>query len=261
MSTIRSLSALATAILLLAFTAYAQQTAVPAAPPDANLYTNYSFSTGYQNVNWIVCGSTQSTSGCYDFGSMGPFGKAGALIEGNQAVNTTTNTVTRLIFVVDIAAGSSGTDTILYVYKKTDVITSTFDTVTVTLLRSVPLTLIGGSTAICSLAANNGFLFIGTDQTPFAVRVQKSNMAVTQVGGFSPPINVTSITSDKYGFVTVTFGGSFNGGFYAFGPTGSLVEDGGGSDFMLSTTAGLTTTNLPQSGAFPAGRMLVHAKE
>ncbi len=83
------------------------------------------------------------------------------------------------------------------------------------------------------MAANPQFLFVGTDRSPQGVEVNKRNLTFSQVGGFSPPINVTAITADRYGYVTLTCG-SFSGGqsgFYLFGPDGSLQEDGGGADF------------------------------
>jgi len=176
----------------------------------------------------------------------------------------TTNTVTRKIYVVDVASGSSGTGVTLYVYKKTDTITASFDTISVKLVNTVTLSLIGGTSAVCSMAANSGFLFIGTDQSPQAVRVQKSNLSTTLVGGFSPPINVTSITSDKYGYVTVTFGGFTGGedGFYTFGPNGQSEGDGGGAWFMLSTDTGLSTSSLPpvSAGVNLAERLQVRPK-
>jgi hypothetical protein len=258
MSTLRNRSALAAAMLVLISLAPLSLSAATA--PDANLYISYSFGTGYQNVYWTVCGSTADSEGCYDSGSMGPFGKAGALIEGNPSVDASTSTVTRYVYIVDIAAGS-GTDVALNVYKRTDVVTSSFDTTTITLEKNVPLTLTGGATAICSMAANSEYLFIGTDQSPFAIKVKKNTLATTTVGGFSPPENVTSITADKYGFVTVTFGGSFSGGFYTYDPTGALAEDGGGSEFMLNTSVALTTTNLPTSDAFPTTRLQVRPKK
>lgn len=179
-------------------------------------------------------------------------------------MNFSTSTVTRFIYVVDSAVGG-GTGVSLSVYKKTDTITSSFDTTKVTLVKTVSLPLTGGVGAVTSMAANNGFLFIGTNQSPFAYRVQKSNLAVTQVGGFSPPINVTSITSDKYGYVTVTFGGEvlndLNGN-YQFGPDGNSVGDGGGAWFMLSTDVALTTGTLPPaSNFFPADRLVVRPKK
>ncbi|RDD81214.1 hypothetical protein DVJ77_12890 [Dyella tabacisoli] len=192
---------------------------------------------------------------------MGPFGRAGALIEGNESVDATTSTVTRNIYVVDEAAGS-GAGVTLYVYKKTDVVGPLFDTVTISLTNTITLPLTGGLSAKTYLAADDGFLFIGTNQSPFAVRVQKSNLAISQIGGFSPPINVSSITSNKYGYVTVTFGGiGGSDGFYVFAPNGNVTEDGGGADFMVSNSTGLSTANLAATSAIPAVRMHIQLKD
>jgi hypothetical protein len=233
----------------------------PGPPPDSNLFTTYSFYSTYTNVNWIVCGSTQETEGCYDAGSLGPFGHAGALIEGNESVSG--NTVKRNIFVVDDADGG-GTGVKLYVYTKTDVITPTFDTTTVSLTNTVTLPLTGGAHVTTYMAADDGFLFIGTNQSQSAVRVQKSDLAVGQIGGFSPPINVSSITSNKYGYVAVTFGGiSGSDGSYEFDPFGNLTEGGGGADFVLSNSNGFSTANLvpTTSSANLAARMKVKFKK
>jgi len=265
MAKLRNQFALTSLIFLLAIAAvapaYGQNAAPPPTPPpDSTLYTSYFSGSGYQNISWVVCGSTQQSSGCYSSGSLGPFGRAGALIEGNQSVQG--NTVTRAIYVVDIGSGSGGNGVTLYVYKKTDTVTSSYDTAVTTLTKTVTLPLIGGRTAICSMAANNGYLFIGTNQSPQAVRVQKSNLTLTQVGGFSPPINVTSITADKYGYVAVTFGGFTSGlsGNYEFGPNGQGVGDGGGAWFMLNNRIGLSTTTLPTSDFMPAERLVVRPK-
>lgn len=235
-------------VLLFGSLAYAQK---PTTPPDATLYTSYFSGTGYTNVSWIVCGSTSQTEGCYGSGSLGPFGSAGALMEGNPSYNGTT--VTRAIYVVDTASGTGGTGVTLYIYKKVDMVSSSSDTVTVTLLHTVPLPLTGGSGVLASMAGNNGFLFIGTNQSPQAVEVQKSNLTVTMIGGFSPPINVTGISADMYGYVTVTFGGFTTGenGFYTFGPTGAGVGDGGGAWFMLNTMTAVQTATLPPSAGAP----------
>ncbi|WP_266159597.1 hypothetical protein [Dyella silvatica] len=267
MSKTRTQCALLAASLLLAVTAALPASAqlataaiTPATPPDSNLFTTYSFNNTYTSAYLSVCGSTQGSEGCYGGGSIGPFGRAGALIEGNESVDVATGTVTRYIYVVDEAV-NNGTGVTLYVYKKTDVVTSTFDTVNISLANTVVLPLKGGVSAKTYMAADNDFLFIGTDQSSFAVRVQKSNLAINQVGGFSPPINVSAITSDKYGFVTVTFGGiSGSDGFYTFGPNGSMVEDGGGADFMVGNSTGLSTANLATTSATPTVRMHVRFK-
>lgn len=215
-------------------------------PPDATLFTTYQING--TTVQLQVCGSTQQSSGCYGSATLGPFGTVGALIEGIQSVNSLTNTVTRYIYALDIAAGTNADAVYLYVYKKTDTITSTSDTVKVTLFKTVTLPLTGGSTASASMAANTKFLFIGTNQSTQSVRLQKSNFAIAQSGNFSPPIPVTAITADRYGYVTVTFGnfsGSGNTGFIVYGPDGSAQEDGGGAAFMLSTDQAVLPTTLP----------------
>jgi YD repeat-containing protein len=208
----------------------------PAAPIDSTLYTNYFLDTDHTLATWIVCGSLPKTSGCYGSGILGPFGKVGALIEGYPTTDQSTSTVTRYIYVVDVAAGTNQNAVTLYVYKKTDVITPSDDTVTVTLFNTVDLPLTGGAPALASMAANKKFLVIGTSRTDHAVQVQKNNFAITEIGGFSPPINVSAITANQYGYITVSFG-SMNGsnGFVVLSPQGGTVATGGGYDFMAGT--------------------------
>ena len=54
------------------------------------------------------------------------------------------------------------------------------------------------------MAANDGFIFVGTDASPNAVKVNKLTYSLTKLGGFSPPLPVTAITANDYGYVTVT---------------------------------------------------------
>jgi hypothetical protein len=236
------------AIILLTFAAIpplqAQELAAQTTAIDSTLYTTYS--GGRTTVYWTVCGATQQSEGCYDSGSIGPFVGVGAMLEGDPSVKG--NEVTRLIYVVD---SGSATSVKLYVYRKVDTITVDFDTTTVTLARTVTLPLIGGNSVVCFMAANRGFLFIATDQTSYAVEVRKSKLSVSNVGGFSPPINVTSITADQYGYVTVTQAG----GFTVLGPDGLLQEDGGGTDFVLNTVQAVSATALLATDAPPAPRL------
>jgi hypothetical protein len=234
-----------TLIALFALPALAQVTAVASGPPDANLYTSYYTNANYQSISYLVCGSTSTTEGCYGSGSIGLFGRVGSMIEGNPSV--TGGTVVRFVYVVDVASGSSSNGVTLLVYKKIDKVTSSSDATTFTLTNTVTLPLTGGTKAQGFMAANNSFLFIGTDQSPQAVEVQKRNLNVLTIGGFSPPINVSAITANKYGFVAVTFGGSSNnvGGTYWYAPNGGGVQDGGGAYFMLDTINGVSTTGLP----------------
>ncbi len=69
--------------LICANVSYGQNSPAPAAsgsPIDATLYTTYTIDSAHTSVTWIVCGSTQNTSGCYASGNLGPFAKVGALI-------------------------------------------------------------------------------------------------------------------------------------------------------------------------------------
>jgi hypothetical protein len=240
------ISRILTASALLVLSALAAQSQTPAAP-DANLYTNYFGSA--TSVSWIVCGATQQSSGCYDSGSIGPFVSVGAMLESNPQVSG--SVVTRFIYVVD--AGASPVT--LYVYKKTDTISSSFDTTVVTLFKTVSLSQLVGGSVTTFMAANNKYLYIGTSLSPNAVYVSKGTLKVTEIGGFSPPLNITSITSNQYGYVTVTQGNGLFTGFNVFGPTGGAVEGGGGSEFMLGTTQAVPASSLVLSDTAPTIHM------
>lgn len=102
--------------------AIAQESSAATTAPDATLSTSYYLGTGYKNVYYFVCGSTQETDGCYASGALGPFVHAGALIEGNAHIEG--NSVIRDIYVVDIGNESATSEVELYVYKKIDIVTA-----------------------------------------------------------------------------------------------------------------------------------------
>src|SRR5262249_14313275 len=107
--------------------------ATPAATPiDATLYTRFDTDPNQRIIDWNVCGSRPDSSGCYGSGRLGPFGRAGALMEGEPTTNRIANTVTRAIYVLDPASGPNQNEVVLYVYTKVDTITTDSDTVTVT---------------------------------------------------------------------------------------------------------------------------------
>jgi len=228
-------------------------------PPDANLFTTYTAGTGYQSINWMVCGSTEQSEGCYSFGTIGPFGEVGAMIEGDPSVKDTT--VTRDIYVVDVAAGTSGKDVELYVYRKTDSISSSYDSATVVLVKSMALPLVGGAKAKAFIVANAHYLYVGTNRSAVVEQVLKSTLGATQIGGFAA--NLTTITADSYGNVTITYGDFTSGAssFVVYSADGAFLEDGGGASFLLNTVTGLSTSTLPTTDAsVPAARLGVHAK-
>jgi len=222
--------------------------AMAAGPIDAGLYTTYSFYNGFVTVDWVVCGQTHGWYGCYASGSLGPFGNVGALIEGNKS--TSGNTVTRALYIVDVGTGSGVKSISLYVYKRVDTITPSNDAVTVTLTKTVQLPLVGGTGASCFMAANSQFLFIGTNRSAQAVEVRKGNFAITELSEGAVGVNVSSITADNNGNVTVTQGNGVGNppvfGFSVFGPNGELEAEGGGASYLLDTATGLSTSRLPK---------------
>jgi len=228
-------------LLIIAFSPAAR-----AALPDAGLFTTYSFSSGYTEVSFSVCGYLPESDGCYGGGSLGPFGYVGAILEGYASVKG--DSVNRNIYVVDIAAGTSGDEVVLYRYEKTDTVTDgSYDTVTVKLTGTVKLPLVGGATARCSMAGNANYIYIGTDQSPFAVALAKGSLAMSEIGGFSNDPTVASITTNDAGDIVVAFGADAGGpgGIVVLGPDGQFLEDGGGAYFTLTSTQGLSTKDLP----------------
>ena len=223
---------LAVAFSLMSFL-LAGNASLHAAAIDSTLFTTYTLPAG-NRIDWVVCGSLPGTSGCYGSGSLGPFGRIGAMIEGLPSQNLKAGAVTRYIYIVDVGYGSGGNEVALYVYKKVDAINGGNDTVSSSLFKTVVLPLTGGTATVASMGANTKFLFIGTNQDQLAVQLQKSNFAITQFSEVSGPYNVTSITADQYGFVTVTWGKG--AGFEVIDKNGLPQSGGGGDSFMLNTS-------------------------
>lgn len=200
---------------------------------DSTLFTNYT--VGTTQINLVVCGSLPPSEGCYGSANLGPFGRVGAMIEGNPAQNVKKGTVTRYIYIVDVAAGSGANEVVLYIYKKVDTISGGDDTITVSLFKTVTLPLTGGAATAAYMAANPTFLYIGTNQDESAVQVTKKTLALTQIGEFSG-LNISAITADAYGYITLTWGSSGGpSGFLSLAPDGSGEEDGGGAPVLVNT--------------------------
>src|SRR5207249_10039057 len=125
---------------------------------DGTLYTRYNVDPDHTNIAWNVCGSMPGSRGCYGSGSLGPFGRIGAMLEGEPKTDRHANTVTRAIYVLDSASGPNQNEVVLYVYTKVDTITTDSDTVTVTLSQTISLPLVGGTSAMTpQMAANKQF--------------------------------------------------------------------------------------------------------
>jgi len=88
------------------------------------------------------------------------------------------------------------------------------------------------------MAANPKFVFIGTNLGSQVQYVRKSNLALYE-NGIGDGINITAITANRSGYVTVTSGNSQGiGDFLVFNPDGGTDEDGGGEEFFANTVQG-----------------------
>jgi hypothetical protein len=214
---------------------------------DSTLFTTYTMNTARTNLNWLVCGSLPGTYGCYGSGFLGTFGKIGAMVEGFPAQNLSKGTVTRYIYVVDENYASGLNGVALFVYKKVDTIAGGGDTITVTLFKTVLLPLTGGTSTVSSMAANQKFLYLGTNQDVFAVQLKKSTFAISQYAESGTALGVDSITADHYGFITTTWIDKTGSPsiFDVIDPNGLVQEEGGGSQFMLNTIQAVRPTTLP----------------
>lgn len=209
-----------------------------AAPADAaskvfgaTVYTTFWVNGTKTGISWITCGSTQQSEGCFSSGTMSPFTRVCAVLESEPVVNG--NAMTHKIYVLDSGTGR-GTSLRLDVFKQTDTTTADYDTTRIALARSVTLPIAGGGHASCSMAADVGFLFVGTSTSPNALRIAKTDLSVFTYGSFEPPIPVSQITADEEGYVVIDYADPAGSetGFILIGPDGSTLGDGGGNSFF-----------------------------
>jgi hypothetical protein len=182
-------------------------------------------------------------------------------MEGDEVVNNTTNVVTRYIYILNDGNGLGGVSMRLDVYRKTDTISSTSDSVAVTKVKSVGLPVHGDTAAKCFMAANKDYIYVGTDQSSAVNRVAKAGYAVEGLFSAGQAAHVSSISSDKYGFATVAWGtpGTSGASNFEFRPDGSSAGSGGGTQFMLNTFAATSTDSL-STASVPAPKLWVRFK-
>jgi len=195
------------------------------------VYTTYTVNPG--SISWVTCGSTVDGEGCYGSGALGPFGKVCAVIEGRKT--KAGDTTVQDLYVLDSNYRQTGS-VFLRAFKITYVVSSTYITTTINPRANVGLPLNGGAKVKCQAAANDSLLVAGTSTSPQAVGIDKLTLAFSQLGGFSPPLNVTSIVANDDGYIAINQGSGDASGFYLIGPKGAGVEDGGGSALIFSTT-------------------------
>jgi len=207
-----------------------------AAPVRAEQYNTFWTDNAQTYVYSSTCGSTQTSSGCYGFASLGPFRQACAIVSTPvvstaEADGSVANT--RRILVMDRGA-QAGDAVTLSVFSRISIASRDNILTTTRLIRTVTLPLFGGPEAKCSMARNAAGTYVGTTQSPNAVRVD-DNFALTVLPGFSPALPVDRITSTPGGNVAVTHKDSVSSGFYLFRNDGALLMSGGGENFVIET--------------------------
>ncbi|MGD0866547.1 MAG: hypothetical protein ABSA49_13425 [Rhizomicrobium sp.] len=211
------------------------QSAEAGTPPiDSTLFATYNFSAGATSVQFTVCGSLPGSEGCYGGGTLAPIGGACGVLESSR--KTKGDVVTRDIYVLDRGATKNAT-LMLDVFRRTDTISSSYDSIQVSFLKSVSLGIVGGPSAKCTMAGNETAVYAGTDQDGSVASVDKTtfiHMRVPRTARFAKSTSVLSLTADTYGYIAV----STPEGFYVVSPLGGGEEDGGGSAYMVNTLQG-----------------------
>jgi hypothetical protein len=226
---------------------------LPSATIPITVVSNYQFETSsgtnpaFNDLVFSDCGSTPMSSGCFGSSTLGPFGNIGAVLGG--AITWHNNTLSQHIYVLDAAAGSHHTGVVLYDYLKTDIYDPASGNVIASakLVNSATLPLTGGSKTRSWLAGSGNYLYAGTGASTVAAVIQTGTLASSSYGGFSPPVEVGSITVNDYGYVSLVFAHASNpvSGFYLLNKEGQGEEDGGGVEYVVSSLVGVNAEALP----------------
>jgi len=181
---------------------------VMAAPARAALDQDItiSFTALANQITWQLAGKDVDTAGVS--GSLGPFANACAILQGSPTAKG--NVIKRDLYVLD--AGTSTSAAVLYVYARTDTITSgegqKNDAVTIVPSATVPLALSGAANTSCYMAANDTAIFAGNSANLSAEVIYKGKLAHEAI---SQPLQsfgftVSAITASDNGIVFITWG-------------------------------------------------------
>jgi|SRR5271166_1778054 len=209
--------------------------------PDSGLLTIYHSPHPATSISWSTCGYLQQGDGCYGSGTFEPFVNACSIVQSvPQPLNL--STVLRYIYILD--AGSTAGGATLTAYRRTDTVSPSSDTISITQVATVPLpSLVAGPGATCWMVQNPTYVYAATAQGQIVATVNKTSFAVGSIGGFG--LNVTALTADSYGYVTVDWGSGSQSENAEFGPNGQTQFSGGGSYFMITTIDGVNPLDYP----------------
>jgi hypothetical protein len=213
---------------------------VPALSASLNENIATSYTALDTSINWQTAGVTSQSSG-----TLGPFNSACAIVEGTPT--TKGDVLTRSVYVMDAGNGDANT-VVLYIYTRTDTITSsggvTSDVETIVPHRTVVLSLTSQVGSACYMAANDTGIFAGTSSNNQAAIVNKKTFAQTTIQSYVTDTSdsVTAITASGGGIVFVTFGTGPNAGFAEFNNESQYLAAGQYFNFtVLAGTQNATT--------------------
>lgn len=195
---------------------------------DAKLYTTYGVAADGTSIDYEICGP----GGCRGAGNIAPFDRACAIMEGKPS--TQDHVTTRAIYVLD-KRSAERSEVTFYVYTRTDTITRNGIDFQIVLTAKIPLGIQAGSKARCFMAANDRFVYVGTDKSTTGLSIDKASLSLDMAGGE----NIQSITASDKGFVCI----SIPGGFVVYDPFGTVAEAGGSMREDLANTINAFTTN------------------
>jgi len=154
---------------------------------DSTLFTDYTLNPGAKTIDLVVCGSLPGSSGCYGAGSIGPFGKIGAMLEGLPRINVAKGTVTRFLYVLDVAAGPNGDHVELHLFKKVDTISGGDDTVTVAGYKTITLRSPEGDPRLRPWRSTGNSAMLGPTKTNSPYRSRRATLPLHSLAAFLVP--------------------------------------------------------------------------
>jgi hypothetical protein len=213
----------------------------PASAAAANsVYTTYGW-PAQTSLPWATCGSISGKEGCYQSGSLGPFGHVCALLS-DPPIATATGDMQR-VYVVDSDGNLfSSNEVVLTIYNKVDTVFSSNVVTTFNAAGSFLIGAGGGTSTHCLAAANTKFLAIASSASGIPLLFNKTTFAIKTAGNGFPPLPVSAITANAQGYITINFAASgYTGGYYVVSPAGKTVLTGYNGNASVSPSANALT--------------------
>lgn len=202
---------------------------------DANVFTTYQL-YGTVGLRWLTCGTFSGGSGCFGSGYMFTIDRICGMLQG--ASSTTGDVVSQRLYV--LSGGSTAASTTNFqVWTKTVTMTPRSVTTKILLETQLSLPLASGSAVSCSMAANDGYIFVGRGTSDTAVKIDKADLKFETLTGLTSPGSVSRIMANEDGYIVVRFGSGASAKSYLYGSDGKLQREIDGDSVILNSATGL----------------------